>query len=136
MAETPQSYKEAADSLNNIVDMENALRTIGELRVLSRVTGLVDATVFAFETVLKYHEDPDGTKHIIAEVGGKVVSDMVFAAGSTISITTALSVAGGAAIADGPIPAGDVAGAFVGTWIAGKGIAVSKVIGEATVVEF
>ncbi len=52
MAETPQSYKEAADSLNNIVDMENALRTIGELRVLSRVTGLVDATVFAFETVL------------------------------------------------------------------------------------
>ncbi len=127
------NIKEFQDTINgvcemiSIADME-AMRTKGQgFQLISNLCELSGNSVAAYNITLTYSEDPDGTKHIIAETAGKIVSDYVFEYEMKKALAQATTAAAVVAMADSPVPGpADIAGAVVFLSTGLRGYAVSK----------
>ena len=77
----PKEFNDAISAVCEMVtiaDLEN-MRTGGKgFKFLAQACEHGGNVVAAYDMVMKYSEDPDGTKHIVAETAGKVVADVVF----------------------------------------------------------
>jgi len=107
------NIKELEYAIGAVCDMITAadkyamLNENKKFKLVSDMCSVTGDSVATYNVILKYSEDSNGTKHIVAESLGKVVSDITF----DLSFERAIKQAAAAAIlvsmVDSPVPGPD-----------------------------
>jgi len=96
-------------------------------KLVSDICSVTGDSVKTYNLILKYSEDENGTKHIVAESFGNVVSDITFDLSFEKAIKQAATAGMLVAMADSPAPGpADLGGAVVFLSTGLRGYAVSK----------
>lgn len=128
-AGVPEELKNTLDAVCDMVTLADldAMQKSGKgYHMLTQYCAVNGNALAQYDLYLKYKEDPDGTKHIIAETANKVVADVVF--DREIKKAMAQAAAGALLVYAGtPVDGADqIAGAVVYLGMALKGYAVAK----------
>ncbi|RXJ69310.1 hypothetical protein CRV08_04690 [Halarcobacter ebronensis] len=125
--------KEVLDAISATCDMITVadkyamINNNKEFRLVSDVCSVTGDSIKTYDIVLKYSEDANGVKHILAESFGNLVSDITFEQSFEKAIKQSAVAGTIVAMVDSPAPGpADIAGAVVFLGGATKGYVVSK----------
>lgn len=125
--------KEVLDAISATCDMITVadkyamINNNKEFKLVSDVCSVTGDSIKTYDIVLKYSEDANGVKHILAESFGNLVSDITFEQSFEKAIKQSAVAGTIVAMTDSPAPGpADIAGAVVFLGGATKGYVVSK----------